>query len=411
MTALALGADPPPFRADELGRWSAALVFVLAAHVIFGLVALSRREAAAPASEAPAAILIELSASSPSDSAPSELPPAPNQIAAPDAPIAPTEDEPEAFSEDDLAPVAEAVAGPTQDVIGRPLTERLDMTGVNPLAAATTVHEATTEPFAELLTADDLKVSAVVSADQTREAVVAFPDALALDALDPAAETALDAAPQATAEPLLDQLDMSNLAPSTEATSEPVDHATLQPRVEIVISAPPPRPRPDAAPETRTAEALPPPLRNATTRAPAPTTPRKGKRRATAPHPPAPQTSAPAAQPQQSAAASAPQSGAAAASPSVSPDRWQSSVYRHLERRKRYPRAAESRRIGGTVRVRFVIRHGNILSHRITASSGHAELDAAVSSLIDRASPIPAPPPEVFKSGMSIEVPIRFSAR
>lgn len=123
-------------------------------------------------------------------------------------------------------------------------------------------------------------------------------------------------------------------------------------------------------------------------------------------------TTTPAAQPNVSSQAAAPHAGATTARPSVSPDRWQSAVYRHLERHKRYPASAESRGIRGTVRVRFSIdRNGNILNHRITASSGYPELDAAVSSLLARASPVPAPAAELYRSGMSIEVPVRFSAR
>jgi protein TonB len=98
--------------------------------------------------------------------------------------------------------------------------------------------------------------------------------------------------------------------------------------------------------------------------------------------------------------------------PSLSPDRWRSAVYRHLERNKRYPSSAERRRIGGTVRARFTIdSRGNILSFSITASSGHAELDDAVRAMLRRASPVPAPPADLYRSGLNIEVPITFSPR
>ena len=82
---------------------------------------------------------------------------------------------------------------------------------------------------------------------------------------------------------------------------------------------------------------------------------------------------------------------------------------RHLERHKRYPGGSKA---VGTVRVRFTVdARGRVTGHRITGSSGFPELDQAVSSLIARASPIPAPPPDVYRPGLSIEVPIRFTAR
>lgn len=94
---------------------------------------------------------------------------------------------------------------------------------------------------------------------------------------------------------------------------------------------------------------------------------------------------------------------------SVSPARWQSRLMAHLERRKRYPSGARSRREQGTVYVRFRIDDGgNVLSVSLAGSSGFPDLDNEVLALVHRASPVPAPPPGTNKT---ITAPVRFSVR
>lgn len=94
---------------------------------------------------------------------------------------------------------------------------------------------------------------------------------------------------------------------------------------------------------------------------------------------------------------------------SVSPARWQSRLLAHLERRKRYPSGAKSRREQGTAYVRFSIdASGNVLSVRLARSSGFPELDQEVVAMVRRASPVPPPPPGVNRE---ITVPVRFSVR
>jgi protein TonB len=64
------------------------------------------------------------------------------------------------------------------------------------------------------------------------------------------------------------------------------------------------------------------------------------------------------------------------------------------------------------VRVRLTIdANGAIVGFGISGSSGHAALDDAAAGMVRRASPIPAPPPEIFRPGLTIEVPIRFTGR
>lgn len=94
---------------------------------------------------------------------------------------------------------------------------------------------------------------------------------------------------------------------------------------------------------------------------------------------------------------------------SVSPAKWQSRLMAHLERRKKYPSGARSRREQGTAYVRFRIDDaGNVLSASLVRSSGFPELDAEVMSLVKRASPVPAPPAGVNKT---ITAPVRFKVR
>lgn len=94
---------------------------------------------------------------------------------------------------------------------------------------------------------------------------------------------------------------------------------------------------------------------------------------------------------------------------SVTPARWQSRLMVHLERRKKYPSGAKSRREEGVVYVRFRIDDaGKVLSASLARSSGWPELDNEVLSLVQRASPVPAPPPGVNKT---ITAPVRFSRR
>ncbi len=78
----------------------------------------------------------------------------------------------------------------------------------------------------------------------------------------------------------------------------------------------------------------------------------------------------------------------------------------HLERRKRYPPGAQSRGERGIAYVRFTIdERGNVLSASLARSSGSAELDQEVLSLVHRASPVPPPPPGAQRS---ITAPVRL---
>ncbi|PRD44003.1 energy transducer TonB [Phyllobacterium phragmitis] len=95
-----------------------------------------------------------------------------------------------------------------------------------------------------------------------------------------------------------------------------------------------------------------------------------------------------------------------AGSPGVSSNKWQAKVQAHLNRQRRY---LERRTPGikGTVRLTFSIDpSGNVLSAR--GSSGNSALDRLAVEMVQRASPLPAPPPALAKARMSLTIPIRF---
>jgi protein TonB len=99
----------------------------------------------------------------------------------------------------------------------------------------------------------------------------------------------------------------------------------------------------------------------------------------------------------------------AAGTRGVSPAKWQAQLMAHLERLKRYPPGAQRRREEGVAQVRFTIDDdGNVRSAQLVRSSGHDELDQAVLALVQRASPVPAPPPGAPRE---IVAPVRFDVR
>jgi len=82
-----------------------------------------------------------------------------------------------------------------------------------------------------------------------------------------------------------------------------------------------------------------------------------------------------------------------------------------LNRNKRYPAQARTKGQEGSVTVRFTLdRDGQVLSSRITRSSGHAALDDEVLALMQR-GPMPRMPAAMQQSRMTIQVPIRFRLR
>jgi protein TonB len=55
-----------------------------------------------------------------------------------------------------------------------------------------------------------------------------------------------------------------------------------------------------------------------------------------------------------------------------------------------------------------VDRTGRVLSHKIAKSSGHSDLDAEASSIVERAQPLPSFPASMTDDDIELTVPIKF---
>lgn len=111
-------------------------------------------------------------------------------------------------------------------------------------------------------------------------------------------------------------------------------------------------------------------------------------------------------------AAAAQQTATTKRTPTVSPQKWQSQLNAHLNRNKRYPAEARRQRQEGIPQLQFTIdAAGNVLSARIVRSSGFPALDQAAIDMINRASPVPAPPAAMAQSRLTLTVPVNFNLR
>ncbi len=120
------------------------------------------------------------------------------------------------------------------------------------------------------------------------------------------------------------------------------------------------------------------------------------------------------AQPQPSTEAMAPPSRDAppAASASSAAHTWEGRILAHLESRKRYPAEARARRLQGVAYINFIMdRQGRVLSSKLERSSGHPALDREALALLQRAQPLPAPPPETRGERITLTVPVDFYTR
>lgn len=169
------------------------------------------------------------------------------------------------------------------------------------------------------------------------------------------------------------------------------------PKLDAVLLPPPPEPKVERKPDPpkKIVQRKPPPKPKVVQRKPVEREVPKA-REAAAPPASTPRASAPSNASLGTAASSA----AATAS-------WRSSLIAHLNRHKRFPAGASP----GTVQVAFAIdRGGRVLSARVVRSSGDSALDHEAAAMIQRASPVPAPPAGVGGAGsVSLSVPIRFN--
>lgn len=101
-----------------------------------------------------------------------------------------------------------------------------------------------------------------------------------------------------------------------------------------------------------------------------------------------------------------------APAPSTGKVTWQGLVLGRLEKFKRYPWSAQSRRQQGVPYIRFVMdRNGKVLSSRLERSSGYSVLDDEAAGLPRRAQPLPKPPADVTGDTIELVVPVEFFLR
>ncbi len=106
----------------------------------------------------------------------------------------------------------------------------------------------------------------------------------------------------------------------------------------------------------------------------------------------------------------APSASAAAPPSSPGPDAstWPSRVASHLLRFRHYPPEAERRGFSGVTMMRFSVdASGHVVSASVVHSSGHDVLDEDAVAWLQRAQPLPAPPPDKM-APVQIIVPLSF---
>jgi periplasmic protein TonB len=112
------------------------------------------------------------------------------------------------------------------------------------------------------------------------------------------------------------------------------------------------------------------------------------------------------------AIAAAPTQGQIHLSTSNAIPSWKVKIVALLERNKRYPPAAQSRREEGVAQVFFSLdREGNVIDSRVVRSAGAAALDEEALALLRRAQPFPKPPKELGGEHVDLMVPIRFNLK
>jgi periplasmic protein TonB len=241
------------------------------------------------------------------------------------------------------------------------------------------------------------------------------------EAAEPAAAIVLEFAPVPVA-PAMPQMEIppgpeqvtSDASPNkpTESLEEKIEEkieqkveAKLEQKVEEKLDTKPveePPPEVSSAPTPEVAIPPPPPQEVQQE------TPRRQE-----PRPPAPTTSAPQAIPEQTAAIpAAPTQGQIIPTNSNVVPTWKTKIVALLERNKRYPETAQSRREQGVAQVFFSLdRQGRVLASRVVRSSGADSLDEEALALLRRAQPFPPPPRELAGDHIDLTVPIRFNLK
>jgi periplasmic protein TonB len=89
---------------------------------------------------------------------------------------------------------------------------------------------------------------------------------------------------------------------------------------------------------------------------------------------------------------------------------WEKELAAHFNKFKRYP--AERSAQSAEVTVSFALDSvGHIISSRLVKGSGDAAFDQAALDMLQRADPVPAPPPLVVDQGLSFTLPVIFHVK
>lgn len=93
-------------------------------------------------------------------------------------------------------------------------------------------------------------------------------------------------------------------------------------------------------------------------------------------------------------------------------DAYVATLFKHLNKFKRYPEAAKLRHEQGVVSLRFTInREGRVLAASITKGSGSKALDAEVLAAVRRADPLPRIPAIFAREELDLVIPVEFVLR
>lgn len=88
---------------------------------------------------------------------------------------------------------------------------------------------------------------------------------------------------------------------------------------------------------------------------------------------------------------------------------WQRSVAKTVAQKQVYPRSALRREIEGHARVKVTVgRGGEITAFEVLEETGHAVLDREVPKLMERISPLPAPPSDVSDEELTFILPLAW---
>jgi len=86
---------------------------------------------------------------------------------------------------------------------------------------------------------------------------------------------------------------------------------------------------------------------------------------------------------------------------------WQKELLAHLDKFKRYP--AERSQKGAEIVVTMTLdRTGHVLAANISRGSGDDAFDHAALAMVERASPVPPPPPLIADEGLDFSLPVIF---